>query len=83
MHAYFRNHQLYLAEKYNWLDRQVNKSSKRALMKIESLKLIAHSGDHDEQLRLVKKLVKDSLLNTIPNRSVLHKEGFYQSNLKN
>ena len=83
MHAYFRNHQLYLAEKSEWLDRHVAKTSKRALMKIESWKLIAQSGEHGEQLKLVKKLVKDSLLTPIHNRSVLHKEGFYVSNLNN
>jgi hypothetical protein len=59
MHAYFRNHQLYLAEKSEWLDRHVIKTSKRALMKIESWKLIAESGEQDEQLKLVRKLVKD------------------------
>jgi peptidyl-tRNA hydrolase len=83
MHAYFRNHQLYLAEKCNWLDRQVQKSSKRALMKIESYKLILQAGDDFEQIRLVEKLVKDSLLTQIKNESVLIKEGFYKYNLEN
>lgn len=83
MHAYFRNHQLYLAERSEWLDRHVAKTSKRALMKIESWKLIAQSGDQDNQLRLVEKLVKESLLTPIPNKTVLHKEGFYLSNLDN
>ncbi len=82
MHAYFRNHQLYLAEKCNWIDRQIEKSSKRALMKIESLKLIAQAEDF-EQTQLVKKLVNDSLLTQIHNRILLQKEGFYQSNLNN
>jgi peptidyl-tRNA hydrolase len=83
MHSYFRNHQLYLAEKSDWLDRHVIKTSKRALMKIESLKLIVESGEGQEQLKLVQKLVKDSLLTPIHNRSILHKEGFYVSNLNN
>ena len=83
MHAYFRNHQLYLAEKCNWLDRQVEKTSKRALMKIESYKLILQAGDDFEQIRLVEKLVKDSLLTSIPCSSILKKEGFYHYNLKN
>jgi peptidyl-tRNA hydrolase len=83
MHAYFRNHQLYLAEKCNWLDRQVQKSSKRALMKIESYKLILQAGDDFEQIRLVEKLVKDSLLTKVENQSVLLKEGFYKYNLEN
>jgi hypothetical protein len=52
-------------------------------MKIESWKLIAQSGEDHEQLKLVKKLVKESLLTPIHNRSVLHKEGFYVSNLNN
>ncbi len=82
MHAYFRNHQLYLAEKCNWIDRQIEKSSKRALMKIESLRLIAQAEDF-EQTQLVKKLVNDSLLTQIHNRILLQKEGFYQSNLNN
>lgn len=82
MHAYFRNHQLYLAEKHCWLDRQVEKNSKRALMKIESLKLIAQADDF-EQTQMVKKLVKDSLLTAIHNRILLQKEGFYQTNLNN
>ncbi len=83
MHAYFRNHQLYLAERSEWLERHVVKTSKRALMKIESWKLITQTGDQDKQLKLVEKLVKDSLLTPISNKIVLHKEGFYQSNLEN
>ena len=83
MHAYFRNHQLYLAEKCNWLDRQTEKNSKRALMKIESYKLILEAGDDYEQIKLVEKLVKDSLLTPISNRAVLREEGFYVSNLYN
>lgn len=83
MHAYFRNHQLYLAERYDWLDRHVNKTSQRALMKIESWKLIAQSNDGEQQLKLVEKLLKDSLLTSIPNNTVLHKEGFFLSNLDN
>ena len=82
MHAYYRNHQLYLAEKHSWLDRQVEKNSKRALMKIESLKLIAQADDY-EQTRMVKKLVKDTLLTPIHNRILLKREGFYQANLNN
>jgi hypothetical protein len=82
MHAYFRNHQLYLAEKCNWMDRQVEKTSKRALMKIESFKLIAQAEDY-EQTQLVKKLVQDSLFTSINNRVLLQREGFYQSNLNN
>jgi peptidyl-tRNA hydrolase len=83
MHAYFRNHQLYLAEKSSWLERQTLKTSKRALMKIESLKLITQAGEDFEQIRLVEKLVKDSLLNAVPAQSVLHREGFYKFNLRN
>ena len=83
MHSYFRNHQLYLAEKSEWLDRHVIKTSKRALMKIESWRLIAQSGEDHEQLKMVEKLVKDSLLTPIHNGSILHKEGFYVSNLNN
>lgn len=83
MHAYFRNHQLYLAEKCDWLDRHVIKASRRALLKIESWKSISQSGESDEQVRLVAKLVKDSLLNPISNRAILRKEGFYAANLDN
>lgn len=83
MHAYFRNHQLYLAEKSTWLDRQVEKTSKRALMKIESYKLILQSGDDFEQIRLVEKLVKDSLLTPIQPSTLLKKEGYYNYNLNN
>jgi hypothetical protein len=83
MHAYYRNHQLYLAEKCNWLDRQVEKNSKRALMKIESFKLIVESGEGFDQIKMVEKLVKDSLLTAIHNTKLLQKEGYYQSNLEN
>lgn len=83
MQAYFRNHQLYLAERCEWLDRHVKKTSQRALMKIESWKLIVQSGEQDQQLRLVNKLLKDSLLTPIPAQTILHKEGFYLSNLDN
>lgn len=83
MHAYYRNHQLYLAEKCNWLDRQVEKNSKRALMKIESFKLIVESGEGFDQIKMVEKLLKDSLLTAILNKKLLQKEGYYQSNLEN
>jgi protein involved in polysaccharide export with SLBB domain len=83
MHAYFRNHQLYLAEKFNWLDVQVTKNSKRALMKIESLKLLIQSDDSVEQTALVEKLVKDTLLTPVSNKLVLRKEGFFLANLSN
>lgn len=83
MHAYFRNHQLYLAEKSQWLDRHVAKTSKRALIKIESWKLIAQSGDQDEQTRLIEKLLKDSLLTPISNEVVLDQEGFHEPHLEN
>lgn len=83
MHAYFRNHQLYLAERCNWLDRQVAKASNRSLMKIESYKLIAQAEENDIQVKLIEKLVKDSLLNVISNKSVLIKEGYHLYNLNN
>jgi hypothetical protein len=83
MHAYFRNHQLYLAEKFHWLDVQVIKNSKRSLMKIESWRLLLHSHDSNKQTALVEKLVKDTLLTPVLNKTVLHQEGFYQSNLCN
>ena len=83
MHAYFRNHQLYLAEKCNWLDRQVTKTSRRSLMKIESYKLIVQAGDDYDQIRLIQNLVKDSLLNPIRNKSLLQREGFHKYNLSN
>ncbi len=83
MHAYYRNHQLYLAEKCTWLERQVTKTSKRSLMKIESWKLIAQTSEDDEQIRLVGKLVKESLLTTISNARLLQLEGFYKYNLNN
>ncbi|RYZ21658.1 MAG: hypothetical protein EOO16_12190 [Chitinophagaceae bacterium] len=83
MHAYFRNHQLYLAEKCSWLERQTQKASKRALMKIESLRLISQASEDFEQIRLVEKLVKDSLLTSVPSQSILHREGFYKFNLRN
>jgi hypothetical protein len=78
----FRNNQLYLAERSEWLDRHVTKTSKRALMKIESWKLMQNSND-ETQLKLIEKLVKESLLSPIPNSTVLHKEGFFLLNLKN
>ena len=83
MHAYFRNHQLYLAEKCTWLDRQVIKTSKRSLMKIESWRAIAQSGEDDTQVRLVEKLIKDSLLTQIANQKLLDKEGFHLYNQNN
>lgn len=83
MYTNFRNHQYYLAEKCNWLDRQVNKTSKRALMKIESWKLIAQTDDNDFQVRIIEKLVKDSLLTLVSNKTVLIKEGFHLYNLSN
>ena len=83
MDAYFRNHQLYVAEKSDWLDRHVVKTSKRALLKIDSWKSISSAGDSAEQVRLVAKLVKDSLLTPVSNRTILRTEGFYTANLDN
>ncbi len=82
MNAYFPNHQLYLAEKCTWLDRQIGKCSKRAIMKIESLKVIAQAEDF-VQTQMVKKLVNDSFFTEIHNRVLLQREGFYQANLSN
>ena len=83
MHSYFRNHQLYLAEKSEWLDRHVIKTSKRALLKIESFKLILEDGEDHDQIRLVEKLIKDSLLTVIHHQTILQREGYYNSNLMN
>ena len=83
MHAYFRNHQLYLAEKCTWLDRQVIKTSKRSLMKIESWRSIAQTSEEDQQVRLVEKLIKDSLLTSISGNKLLDKEGFFLYNQLN
>ena len=83
MYPYFRNHQLYLAERCTWLDRQVSKSSNRALMKIESYKLIAQAEENDVQVKLIEKLVKDSLLNLVTNKTILIREGFHLYNLSN
>ncbi|MBA2328905.1 MAG: hypothetical protein ACR2KB_04760 [Chitinophagaceae bacterium] len=83
MHAYFRNHQLYLAEKCKWLDRQTEKNSKRALLKIESFKLILKDGEDHDQIRLVEKLIKDSLLTLINHQTILQREGYFHSNLMN
>ncbi len=83
MHAYFRNHQLYLAERCTWLDRQVAKTSNRALLKIESYKLIAQAEENDVQVKLIEKLVKDSLLNAVSNKTILVREGFHLYNLAN
>jgi hypothetical protein len=74
---------LYLAERSDWLDRHVAKTSLRALMKIESWKLIVQAGDGEHQVQLVEKLLKDSLLTAIPLQTILHKEGFFISNLDN
>jgi hypothetical protein len=52
-------------------------------MKIESWKLIAGSDDQGQQLKLVEKLLRDSLLTSVPNRTVLNKEGFFVANLSN
>lgn len=83
MHAYFRNHQLYLAERCNWLDRQVTKTSSRAIMKIESYKLIVQAEENDVQVKLIEKLVKDSLLNLVTNKTILIREGYHLYNLNN
>jgi peptidyl-tRNA hydrolase len=82
MHAYFRNHQLYLAERSEWMDRHVNKTSKRAMIKIDSWKMAYNSKNHS-QLGLLYKMVKDSLLTPICNGMVLDREGYFKSNLCN
>lgn len=76
---YFRNHQLYLAEKCDWLDRQVNKTSLRCLMKVASYK----ECKEPKQKYLILKLVKDSMFNTISNREIFRREGFYVQNMNN
>ena len=52
-------------------------------MKIESYKLIIQLTEDDNQMRLVEKLVKDSLLTNAENQFILKREGFYKSNLAN
>lgn len=79
----FQNHQLYLAEKFNWLDQQVVSTSQKALLQIESLRLIIQSDEYDDQVNVVRKIVSDTLLSPVSNRIVLRKEGFYSANLTN
>jgi hypothetical protein len=74
----FRNHQLYLAERTLWLDRHVEKYSKRALMKIEALRTCEH-----EDLNAIRRLVKTSLLDEIPNETILKKEGWFETEIRN
>jgi len=52
-------------------------------MKIESWKLIAQTDDNDFQVRIIEKLVKDSLLTLVSNKTVLIKEGYHLYNLSN
>ena len=79
----FNNKQLYLAEKHEWLERHVNKTSQRALLKIESLKMIAQSSDYNKQVKMAKKFVNEALLTPIQNHQILMNEGFYSANLTN
>lgn len=83
MHSYFRNHQLYLAERSEWLDRHVAKTSKRAISKIAGWKEMAKEPEKALQLKLVEKLVVESLLIAIANKVLLTKEGFFLSNMDN
>jgi peptidyl-tRNA hydrolase len=79
-----RNHQLYLAERSAWLDRHVTKTSQRALLKVVAMKQTIDSFPEDtREIELVKKLVFDSLLSSIPSKTVLSKEGFFLQNLLN
>jgi hypothetical protein len=41
------------------------------------------SRDNDVQVKLIEKLVKDSLLNLVTNKNILIREGFHLYNLKN
>lgn len=82
MHPHFSNHQLYLAEKCIWLDRQTLKNSKRALMKIESLRLIIRAREDEQQVQLIRQLLNESLLHFVDAQEVLHSEGFYLYDLR-
>jgi hypothetical protein len=74
----FRNHQLYLAERSEWLDRHVVKTSLRALMKIKALTTCEY-----DDIKAVQKLIQSSLLDPIEGKSVLEKEGWFASNMNN
>ncbi|HVG40188.1 MAG TPA: hypothetical protein VM888_01155 [Chitinophagaceae bacterium] len=52
-------------------------------MKIESLNLLIQADDSIEQTAVVEKLVKDTLLTSVTNKSILRKEGFFMANLSN
>jgi hypothetical protein len=83
MHNYNRNHQLYLAERSEWLERHVNKTSKRELMKVTSLKNMIAEGRPVNQISMVMDLVQKSLLKTMPNKTILMKEGYFLTNIDN
>jgi hypothetical protein len=74
----YRNHQLYLAERTIWLDTHIEKTSKRALMKIRSL-----NEGSEENIKALQNLVYTSLLNKVSNSTILVREGFYLMNLAN
>jgi hypothetical protein len=47
------------------------------------LQMIAQAEDNDVQVKLIEKLVKDSLLNLVTNKNILIREGFHLYNLNN
>lgn len=77
----YRDHRLYLAERMIWLDNYVRKTSQRAIIKVESLKAARENGA--ENIDLIEELVIDSLLIYIPHGTILDREGYFKSNLKN
>jgi hypothetical protein len=83
MNQTWHNDQLYLAERFLFVDFHTSQLSQLAIHKINSLRLAARHASYCKTHVELKELVNKTLLNRISPYFVLHEEGFFLGEVKN
>ena len=83
MNPLFQSEQLFIAERFIFLDDHISQVSKLAFQKIRSLKLAFLHAAYCKNQQELLELVKKSLLNYVTPDFVLSEEGFFESEIEN
>ncbi len=79
-----QNDQDLIAEKFRLADNHIRHASKVAILKIQSLKYALNNPEVGAlYAAAAKEMVRESLLNTVPNAQVLCEEGFFFEAIEN
>lgn len=84
MNPQIQNNQDYLAEKFQLMENYITDASKIALLKVRSWKFAMDNPEVGTTYqKAAEDMVKQSLLNFIPNTHVLSEEGYYFASIEN